>query len=123
MACPLSQHLRARIVRAVAEGSSIGQAAARLEVSPPSAVVFDLLTAAARDEGIPYQVSVFAAATPTDANAMQLNRGGMAVGLLGVAIRYMHTPCELLSLTDLQNCARLMAAYCRCITSETNFTP
>jgi putative aminopeptidase FrvX len=66
---------------------------------------------------------VFPSATPTDANAMQLNRGGMAVGLLGVAIRYMHTPCELLSLTDLQNCARLMAAYCRRITPETDFTP
>ena len=86
-------------------------------------VVFALLTEAARAEGIPFQVSVFPSATPTDANAMQLNRDGMAVGLLGVAIRYMHTPCELLSLTDLQNCARLMAAYCRRITPETDFTP
>jgi len=47
----------------------------------------------------------------------------MAVGLLGVAIRYMHTPCEVLSLTDLQHCARLMAAYCRRVTPETDFTP
>ncbi len=38
MAIPLSQDLRARIVNAVAEGSSIRQAAARFEVSPSSAV-------------------------------------------------------------------------------------
>ena len=54
---------------------------------------------------------------------MQLNQGGMATGLLGVPIRYMHTPCELMSLTDLENCARLMAAYCRRVTPETDFTP
>ncbi|CAO4135350.1 M42 family metallopeptidase [Methylorubrum extorquens] len=86
-------------------------------------VVFELLSEAAKAEGVPFQVSVFPSATPTDANAMQLNRGGMAVGLLGVAIRYMHTPCEVLSLTDLQQCARLMAAYCRRVTAETDFTP
>jgi putative transposase len=38
MALPLSQDLRARIVRAVADGSSIRQAAARFEVSPSSAI-------------------------------------------------------------------------------------
>jgi endoglucanase len=86
-------------------------------------VVFDLVTEAARDEGIPYQVSVFAKATPTDAGAMQISRGGMATGLLGVPIRYMHTPSETLSLRDVEDCARLVAAYCRRITPETDFTP
>ena len=38
MAHPLSQDLRARIVGAVAEGSSIRQAAARFAVSPSSAI-------------------------------------------------------------------------------------
>ncbi len=86
-------------------------------------VTFDLITRAAREDDIPYQVSVSAGGTGTDANAMQLNQGGMATGLLGVPIRYMHTPCELMSLTDLENCARLMAAYCRRVTPETDFTP
>ena len=54
---------------------------------------------------------------------MQLNRGGMAVGIVGVPLRYMHTPCELLSLTDVENCARLMAAYCRRVKPDTDFTP
>lgn len=38
MPVPMSRDLRARIVRAVANGSSIRQAAARFEVSPSAAV-------------------------------------------------------------------------------------
>ncbi len=38
MTAPLSQDLRRRIARAVAQGSSIRQAAARYEVSPSAAV-------------------------------------------------------------------------------------
>ena len=86
-------------------------------------VVYDLLSQAAHDESIPYQVSVFAAATPTDANAVQVSRAGVATGLVGVPLRYMHTPSETLSLIDVENCARLVAAYCRRITPETDFTP
>jgi endoglucanase len=86
-------------------------------------IVFDLITEAARDENIPYQVSVFARATPTDAGAMQINRTGVATGLVGVPLRYMHTPSELLSLTDIENCARLVAAYCRRVGPETDFRP
>jgi endoglucanase len=85
--------------------------------------VFDLLRKAAAEENIPHQVQVAPGATPTDANAMQLNGTGMATGLLGVPLRYMHTPCEVVSLEDVENCARLMAAYCRQITPETNFIP
>jgi putative aminopeptidase FrvX len=86
-------------------------------------VVFDLIKQGAAKEEIPYQVDVAPGGTGTDGNAMQLNRGGMAVGILGVALRYMHTPCELLSLTDVENCAKLMAAYCRMVTPQTDFTP
>lgn len=37
---------------------------------------------------------------------MQVNRAGMATGLLNVALRYMHAPCEVLSLSDLEANAR-----------------
>lgn len=85
--------------------------------------VFKMITEGGDREGIPYQVDVEAGGTGTDGNAMQLNRDGMAVGILGVALRYMHTPVELLSLTDVENCARLMAAYCRSVKPNTDFTP
>jgi endoglucanase len=86
-------------------------------------VVFRMTVDAAKEEGIPYQIDVAPGGTGTDANAMQLNQGGMATGLLGVALRYMHTPCELLSLKDVEDCARLMAAYCRRVKPDTDFTP
>jgi putative aminopeptidase FrvX len=86
-------------------------------------IVFDLLTKAAATESIPLQVLVAPSTTPTDEKAMQVNNGGMATGLVGVPLRYMHTPCEVLSLSDLERCARLVAGYCRLVTATTDFTP
>ena len=85
--------------------------------------VFDLLVAAAEKEKIPYQVASAARGTGTDANVMQLSRGGMATGLLSTALRYMHTPNELLSLEDLENTARLLAAFCARLKKNQDFTP
>ena len=86
-------------------------------------IVFDLLCGAAREARIPFQVRVAPGASPTDASAMQLSGAGMATGLVSVPLRYMHTPCEVLSLEDVMNCARLVAAYCRRVRPNTDFTP
>lgn len=86
-------------------------------------VVFRTLLQAGEEDSIPYQVEVEGGMTGTDAETMQISRSGMATGLIGIPIRYMHTPCELLSLTDVENCAKLMAAYCRRVTPQTDFTP
>jgi endoglucanase len=86
-------------------------------------IVFKMIREAGDANSIPYQVDVTAGGTGTDGNAMQLNRAGMAVGILGVALRYMHTPVEVLSLTDVENCAKLMAEYCRSVKPNTDFTP
>ena len=85
--------------------------------------IFDLLVTAAEKEKIPYQVASAAKGTGTDANPMQLSRGGMATGLLSVPLRYMHTPNELLSLDDLEDTARLLAAFCAKLTKNQDFTP
>ena len=85
--------------------------------------VFELLVKAAEEEKIPYQVASAAKGTGTDANPMQLSRGGMATGLLSVPLRYMHTPNELLSLVDLEQTAKLLAAFCAGLAREHDFTP
>lgn len=85
--------------------------------------VFQLMVSAAEREKIPYQVASAARGTGTDANPMQLARGGMATGLLSVPLRYMHTPNELLSLDDLENTARLLAAFCATLKKDQDFTP
>ena len=43
----------------------------------------------------------------TDANAMQLARGGVATGLVSVPNRYMHSAVEMVSLDDLDTLRRL----------------
>jgi len=86
-------------------------------------IVFDMILAGAKAEDIPYQVDVAPGGTGTDANAMQINMSGMATGILGVPLRYMHTPCEVLAIKDVEDCARLMAAYCRQVKPNTDFTP
>lgn len=101
----------------------IGKGPSVMRGANANPVVFRMIREAAEKDEIPYQVDVTAGGTGTDGNAMQISRAGMAVGILGVALRYMHTPCEVLSLTDVENCAKLMAAYCRAVKPDTDFTP
>ena len=101
----------------------IGKGPSVMRGANANPIVFKMILEGGKKEKIPYQVDVAAGGTGTDANAMQLNMSGMATGLLGVPLRYMHTPCELLSLKDVENCARLMAAYCRQVRPNTDFTP
>ncbi|MBI5831889.1 MAG: M42 family metallopeptidase [Armatimonadetes bacterium] len=86
-------------------------------------VVFDLMVAAAEAEGIPYQIQAAPRGTGTDANAIQLSRGGVATGLISIPNRYMHSPVEVVSLEDLDCCARLLAAFTKRVTPEVDFTP
>lgn len=85
--------------------------------------VFELLTRTARELEIPYQVNAAPGGTGTDANVMQISRAGMATGLIGVPLRYMHTPSEVMNLDDIENAARLMAGFCERVTPEMDWTP
>ncbi|MCU0316581.1 MAG: M42 family metallopeptidase [Fimbriimonadaceae bacterium] len=101
----------------IGKGPSVGRGA---NINP---IVYRMIKEAAAQNEIPIQISPEPGGTGTDANAMQVSRSGMATGLLGVPLRYMHTPCELLSLTDVEQCAKLMAGYCRLVKPDTDFTP
>ena len=85
--------------------------------------LFDLLADTAAGEEVPVQFTGIPRATGTDANVMQITRAGMATGLVSVPLRYMHTPNELLSLDDLENCAKLIAAFCARLKKDQDFTP
>ena len=84
---------------------------------------FDLLIETAQGQKIPYQISPIPAGTGTDANAMQLTRSGVATSLISIPNRYMHSPCELVSLNDLENAARLIAHSVEQITEKMDFIP
>ncbi len=85
--------------------------------------VFELLREAADDEEIPLQIEAAPRGTGTDANVMQLNRSGVATALIQVPLRYMHTPSEVLSLSDLEGAVRLLVAFLRKVRPDTDWTP
>ncbi len=85
--------------------------------------LFDLLVKTAKAEKIPVQINAEPRGTGTDANALQLNRAGVATALVSIPLRYMHSPCETISLKDLEQCTKLLAKTVEKITPRTNFVP
>ena len=88
-----------------------------------SPVVFDLLRRTAEGAGIPHSVQAAGKLTSTDADYVMVARTGIATGLVSVPNRYMHSPNETVSLSDLDHAAELLARTCRAVTRDTRFTP
>jgi endoglucanase len=84
-------------------------------------VVFELLHDAAKREEIPFTVQASARSTGTDADAIHLTRSGIPTGGVSIALRYMHSPVEMVQLGDVDACARLIAAFARSLSAETSF--
>ena len=82
-----------------------------------------LLTKTAKAKRIAVQREAEPSGTPTDANAIQLTRAGVATALIGVPNRYMHTQVEVVSLLDLTAAAKLIAETVATITNRTRFIP
>jgi endoglucanase len=85
--------------------------------------LFDLLVKTAKARKIPYQVAADPGGTGTDANVIQLNQAGVATALVCIPNRYMHSPCEMVSLKDLTATATLLAHAAAAISDQTNFIP
>jgi len=85
--------------------------------------VFEMLASVADEEGIPYTIQASPKATWTDADGIHLTRHGVPTGVVSVPNRYMHSPNEIVSVEDLFNTARLIAAFIRRLRPETDFTP
>jgi putative aminopeptidase FrvX len=72
-------------------------------------MVKKLLISTAEDEGIPYQLEVSEGGT-TDATAIHLTREGIPSGVLSPAVRYMHSPVEVVNMDDIENTIKLIVA-------------
>ena len=86
-------------------------------------VVFERLVEAAEAEGIPYRIHAASRFTGTDADAIFTAQRGIATGLVSVPLRYMHSPNEMASLSDIEQTARLMAAFVRRLSPDTDLVP
>ena len=84
-------------------------------------LVFERLAEVAEREQIPFTISASPRFSSTDADAIYLSRSGVATAVVAVPNRYMHSPNEIVSLTDLETAARLIAAFVRSLKREDDF--
>lgn len=85
--------------------------------------VFERLVEVGRKKKIPFQIAASGRGTGTDANVIQLSRSGVATGLVAIPLRYMHNPCEMLELSDLDNAVRLLTAFVESVSDKDDWTP
>lgn len=101
----------------------LGGGAALARGSSVSPLVFERLLDVAEREQIPYSLEITPRRTGTDADRIVLARSGVATGLVSVPNRYMHSPGEMIDLTDVEHSIRLIAAFVRSVQSVNEFIP
>jgi len=74
-------------------------------------VIKDRLIQAAEKLKLPYQIEIAPGRTGTDADAIHALRAGAATAVIGIPNRYMHSPNEVISLSDLDNAVKMTAAF------------
>jgi len=100
-----------------------GSGAAILRGGVANELLVDLLIATAAREGLSHTLEPSGGRSGTDADALVLNGRGTAGAVISVPCRYMHSPVEVVSLADVETCAKLLAATIRAIGPETSFVP
>jgi putative aminopeptidase FrvX len=85
--------------------------------------VFELLVQAAEAEKIPHVLQAAPRVTGTDADSIFTAHRGVATGLVSVPLRYMHSPNEMVALSDVEHAARILAAFARKVSTSTDFVP
>lgn len=69
------------------------------------------LKAAAERAEIPYNLEVMWEHSGTDAYAIQVAREGIPTAVVGIPLRNMHTPVEIVALSDVNRTGRLLAEF------------
>jgi len=75
--------------------------------------VFRTLSNIATLAGIDIQVEAEVEYSATDASVMESRGLSVATGIVGVAMRYMHSPCEMVDLHDVEACIDLLVRFCQ----------
>ena len=81
------------------------------------------LVKVAKENEITYQMCAEGRITGTDANMIQVNRSGVATGLVSIPNRYMHSPVEVISRKDIEATADLLARFLESLQPEVSFIP
>ncbi len=71
----------------------------------------DELISICKSEDISYQHDVMGGRTGTNADSISNTGKGVRTALLSIPLRYMHTPCEIINVNDVEKTAALISAY------------
>ncbi len=82
-----------------------------------------MLLDSAKLEEIPVQPQVRARASGNNAYSMRMQRGGAAVALISIPLRYMHSPVETVDLDDVERIIRLLCAFIGSLPANPDLTP
>lgn len=69
------------------------------------------LIATAKKNRIPWQPEVMSGMTGTNADRFSVTLEGVLTGTVSIPLRYMHTPSELIQISDLEATGKLLTAY------------
>jgi endoglucanase len=86
-------------------------------------IVHRLLSEAIEQIGISQQPAPSGKAGGNDSKPIQVSRGGIAAGSVGIPQRNMHTQAEMCSLDDIEDCIQLLVQFLKSIDDQTDFRP
>ena len=68
----------------------------------------------ARDNGLPWQIKHYLAGG-TDAGAIQRTKAGVRVTGISAAVRYLHAPSSVASISDMEHMLTLARLFIRAV--------
>lgn len=101
----------------------IGKGGVICHGSIPNKAINDLLEQCANDLNLPIQHEVFAGRTGTDSDTMLKTCDGVVQALFSIPLRYMHSPIEVLSISDVNSMIEVLAEFLVRITADYNIVP
>ncbi|MDE6150022.1 MAG: M20/M25/M40 family metallo-hydrolase [Ruminococcus sp.] len=72
----------------------------------------DLFIETAKKNHIPYQIEVMNGKTGTNADTIGITKSGVKTCTISIPLKYMHTPVESVSISDVKNIGKLLAKFC-----------
>ena len=65
----------------------------------------------AKKNNIPYQCEIMSGSTGTNADVISLCESGIKGALISIPEKYMHQPCEVVDVNDIESVSNLIYAY------------
>ena len=81
--------------------------------------LYDLFKETAEEEHIQFSTEYYPRMSGTDAIQMQIANNGIPTIVISIPLRYMHTANEIVSLKDVREVGRLLAAFIRRLDENT----